>query len=135
MIRLQKPARDSRPNIVFPALMAYWFAYCIYRLERLRHHPNSIDCALAIIMGSLAGIAWLWTTPPRLKELRLNRLWMLLLVLPFLIAIVALWSNRQVIGWTFLILGVAAQGVLVFMLPRETLADAAIRPIDNDGKP
>jgi hypothetical protein len=133
MIRFQKPARDTRSSVVFPALMAYWFAYCIYPMQRLRNHP--FESTLAIIMGAFAAIAWLWTTPPRLKELRLNRLWMLPLVLPFLIAIVALWSNRQVIGWTFLILGVAAQGVLVFMLPRETLADAAIRPIDNDGKP
>jgi hypothetical protein len=134
MIRFERPNKDRRGDIVFPALMAYWFAYYTYRLDRIRLHPNSLDSVLAIFFGALTGIGWLWFTPPRLKELRLSRLWVAPLALPFLIAVVALWNNWRIAGWVFLILGVAAQGTLVFMVRPETSDQETLNSIGPGGE-
>jgi hypothetical protein len=115
MIHFQKPPRAGRGNVVFPALMAYWFAYCIYRLDRIRLHPNSMDATLAAIMGLLAGGAWLATTPARLRQLRLSKAWSVALAAPFALSIFALWYGRNPAGWLLLVFAVLAQWLLVFL--------------------
>jgi hypothetical protein len=100
--------------------MAYWLGYCLYRLDRIRLHPNEIDAALAIIMGLFSGIAWLATTPARLKELGLSLFWMVLLAAPFGVSIFALWERRNLIGWILLAGAVLAQWLLVFLPPRKS---------------
>lgn len=117
MLHFRKPPKEQRPTIIFPAGMAYWFAYCIYRLDRIRFHPNSIDLTLAIVMGLLSGGAWLLTTPARLKELNLNNAWILVLAAPFALSILALWDRWEIVGWSMLAAGVLAQWSLVFLLP------------------
>jgi lysylphosphatidylglycerol synthetase-like protein (DUF2156 family) len=115
VICFQKPPREGRANIVFPALMAYWFAYCIYRLDRIRLHPNSIDATLAIVMGLLAGGAWLVTTPGRLHQLRLHKAWIIVMVSPFALSIFALWNQWNIAGWLMLVAALLAQWLLVFL--------------------
>lgn len=117
MIRFQKPPQEGRSTIIFPALMAYWFAYCIYRLDRIRLHPNSIDATLAIVMGLLAGGAWLATTPGRLHQLKLHQGWIIALVSPFMLSIFALWNSWNVAGWLMLAVALLGQWLLVFFSP------------------
>jgi hypothetical protein len=124
MLRFGKPSKEQRSTIIFPALMAYWFAYCVYRLDRIRLHPNSIDLTLAVIMGLLAGGAWLITTPTRLQELNLNRAWIVALVAPFALSILALWYGWDIVFWSMLAAGVLAQWGLVFLSPGAHAASA-----------
>jgi hypothetical protein len=124
MLRFGKPPKEQRPTIIFPAGMAYWFAYCIYRLDRVRLHPNSIDLTLAVVMGLLAGGAWLVTTPARLKELNLNKAWILVLSAPFAMSILALWYRWEIAGWSMLAAGALAQWSLVFLSPGANAASA-----------
>jgi hypothetical protein len=104
--------------------MAYWLAYCIYRLDRIRLHPNSIDLILAVVMGLFAGGAWLVTTPARLKELNLNNAWIVVLIAPFALSILALWYRWDVVGWSMLIVAALAQWLLVFLSPAASAAPA-----------
>jgi len=97
--------------------MAYWFSYCIYRLDRIRLHPNSIDLTLAVVMGLLSGSAWLATTPGRLNALQLSKFWLAALVAPFAVSIYALWIGLGITGWLTLVVGVLAQWLLVFLTP------------------
>ena len=115
MLRFAKPPKAQRSTIIFPALMAYWFAYCINVLDENRLHPNSIDAALAIVMGLLSGGAWLATTPARLRELKLNQAWIAALVAPFVLSIFALWNRWNILVWSMLVVGVLAQSLLVFL--------------------
>lgn len=124
MLHFRKPPKEQRPTIIFPAGMAYWFAYCIYRLDRIRFHPNSIDLTLAIVMGLLSGGAWLLTTPARLKELNLNKAWIIVLAAPFALSILALWDRWEIVGWSMLAAGVLAQWCLVFLSPGADPASA-----------
>jgi hypothetical protein len=124
MRRFRKPSKEERATVIFPALMAYWFAYCVYRLDRIRLHPNSIDLTLAVVMGVLAGGAWLATTPARLQELKLNKAWIAALVAPFALSILALWYWWDIVGWSMLIVGVLAQWSLVFLSPDANAASA-----------
>lgn len=124
MLHFRKPPKEQRPTIIFPAGMAYWFAYCIYRLDRIRFHPNSIDLTLAIVMGLLSGGAWLLTTPARLRELNLNKAWIIVLAAPFALSILALWDRWEIVGWSMLAAGVLAQWCLVFLSPGADPASA-----------
>lgn len=128
MLRFGKPPKEQRATIVFPAGMAYWFAYCIYRVDRASLHPNSIDLALAAVLGLLSGGAWLATTPARLRELNLHKVWMVALVVPFVLSILALWHRSNIVGWPMLIVGALAQWILVFL---STPADATPAPSEN----
>jgi hypothetical protein len=128
----QRPDKERRPEIIFPAGMAYWFAYCIYRLDRIRLHPNEIDLALAITMGLLSGGAWLAFTPARLRELCLSRLWMFPLVVPFAASMFALWNGWSVTGWVSLVIAVLAQWILVFLAPR---GGPAVPRTESSGEP
>lgn len=116
-MHFQKPSKESRPIIIFPALMAYWFAFCIYRLDRIRLHPNSVDSALAIIMGLFAGCAWMATTPGRLHQLRLHKAWIIPLIGPFALSIFALWNGWNIAGWFILAAALLVQWLLVFLAP------------------
>ena len=124
MLRFGKPPKQQRSTVQFPALMAYWLAYCIYRLDRIRLHPNSIDLILAVVMGLFAGGAWLVTTPARLKELNLNNAWIVVLIAPFALSILALWYRWDVVGWSMLIVAALAQWLLVFLSPAASAAPA-----------
>lgn len=124
MLRFGKPPKQQRLTVQFPALMAYWLAYCIYRLDRIRLHPNSIDLILAVVMGLFAGGAWLVTTPARLKELNLNNAWIVVLIAPFALSILALWYRWDVVGWSMLIVAALAQWLLVFLSPAASAAPA-----------
>jgi hypothetical protein len=104
--------------------MAYWFAYCFYRLDRIRLHPNSIDATLAIVMGLLAAGAWLATTPARLEELNLNKAWIVALAAPFASSLLAPWYRWDIVDWTMLAAGVLAQWSLVFLSPGASAASA-----------
>jgi hypothetical protein len=117
MLRFRKPPKENRSAIIFPALMAYWLAYCVYRVDRVRLHPNWIDLTLAVVMGLLAGGAWLVTTPARLEELNLNKAWIVALCAPFALSILALWYRCDVVVWSMLAAGVLAQWCLVFLSP------------------
>jgi|HubBroStandDraft_1064217.scaffolds.fasta_scaffold11805_2 hypothetical protein len=117
MLRFRKPPKENRSTIIFPALMAYWFAYCVYRVDRVRLHSNSIDLALAVVMGLLAGGAWLVTTPSRLEQLNLSKAWIVALVAPFALSILALWYRCDGVGWSMLAAGVIVQWCLVFFSP------------------
>ncbi|MGB7265543.1 MAG: hypothetical protein WBC92_08515 [Terracidiphilus sp.] len=117
MVNFVKPPKEQRSTIIFPALMAFWFAYCIHVLDRIRLHPNPIDLTLAVIMGLLAGSAWLATTPARLEQLNLNKAWTVALVVPFALSILALWYRWEILGWSMLAAGVLAQWCLVFLVP------------------
>ena len=97
--------------------MAYWFAYCIYRLDRIRLHPNSIDATLAIVMGLFAGCAWMATTPGRLHQLGLRKAWIVPLVGCFALSIFALWNGWNVTGWCMLVAALLTQWLLVFLAP------------------
>ncbi|MGD0731610.1 MAG: hypothetical protein ABR956_10105 [Terracidiphilus sp.] len=124
MLKFGKPQKEQRSTVVFPALMAYWFAYCVYRLDRIRLHPSSIDLTLAVIMGLLAGGAWLVTTLARLEELNLSKAWIVALVAPFALSILALCFRWDVAFWSMLAAGVLAQWSLVFLLPGANAASA-----------
>jgi hypothetical protein len=124
MLKFGKPPKEQRSTIIFPALMAYWFAYCIYRLDRIWLHPNSIDLTLAVIMGLLAGGAWLATTPARLEELNLSKAWVVALAAPFALSILALCYRWKIVFWSMLAAGVLAQWSLVFLSPEANAASA-----------
>ncbi|MGA7343389.1 MAG: hypothetical protein WBE72_12515 [Terracidiphilus sp.] len=128
----RRPAKEERAGIVFPASMAYWFAYCTYRVDRNRLHPNEIDLAGAITLGLLSGAAWLVTTPTRLRELSLSKLWMFPLVIPFAASIFALWRGWSVIGWVLLVIAAMAQWVLVFLAPRK---GSGVPQSESSGEP
>lgn len=123
-----KPPKEERSTIIFPALMAYWLAYRVYRVDRIPLHPNSIDLTLAVVMGLLAGGAWLVTTPARLKELTLNGTWTVAFVPPFALSILALWYHLEILGWITLGIAVMAQWILVFLLPRKNEAAPVANP-------
>jgi uncharacterized membrane protein YhaH (DUF805 family) len=99
--------------------MAYWFTYCIYRLNRIRLHPSFIDSTLAIVMGLFAGGAWLATTPKRLHQLNLHKAWLIALASPFALSIFALWKRWDIAGWLMLAASLLAQWLLVFLSPVE----------------
>ncbi len=132
MLSFGKPPKEQRSTIIFPALMAFWFAYCIHVLDRIRLHPNPIDLALAVIMGLLAGVAWLVTTPAQLEQLNLNKVWIAALVAPFALSILALWYRWDIVGWSMLAAGVLAQWCLVFLVPD---ADAALAQSNGSSEP
>ena len=75
-------------------------------------------------MGLLSGGAWLLTTPARLKELNLNKAWIVALVAPFALSILALWDRWDIVGWSMLAAGVLAQWSLVFLSPDANAAPA-----------
>lgn len=132
MLRFAKPPKAQRSTIIFPALMAYWFAYCINVLDRDRLHPNSIDATLAVGMGLTAGGAWLVTTPERLKQLNLSSAWIVALAAPFTVSILALWFRWNILGWSMLVAGALVQWLLVFLSPAATAAPAQSKePIEQ----
>jgi hypothetical protein len=119
-MQFQRPAKQDRSSIVFPALMAYWFAYCIYCVFRPRgiiQHPDSLLATITCVMGAFSGGAWLVTTPARLKQLELGRAWMVVLVAPFALSILSLCYRWEIIGWSMLVAAVLLQGLLVFLSP------------------
>lgn len=124
MLRFGKPPKEQRSTVIFPPLMAYWFAYCVYRVDRIRLHPNSIDLTLAVVMGLLTGCAWLVYTPARLTGLNLNKAWIVALVAPFALSTLALWYRWDIVGWSMLAAGVLAQWSLVFLSPDANAAPA-----------
>ncbi len=119
MIRFRKPERDGGANVFFPALMGFWFAYFIFQLDGQMLYPFKTAAVLAISMGLVAGIAWLISTPARLKGLRLNRWWMLPLAAPFAVALLASWRGLSVVCWVSLIVASLAQWLLAFMAPQD----------------
>jgi hypothetical protein len=125
-------SRESRADRQFPALMAYWFAFCLYRLDRDRLHPSGFDGTFAIIMGLVSGACWLAFTPARLKKLGLTRLWMVPLAIPFGVAIFGIWTGWDVVCWVALAIGAAAQWLLVFRMPSGALEQA---PGDGPAEP
>jgi len=117
MFRFRKPGKENRGNIVFPALMAYWFAYCLLVLDHSGFRHFGMDGVLASIMGLIAGVCWLIFTPTRLKELQLNGLWMVVLGAPFALSVLAIWKGWNVVCWISLAIAVMAQWLLVFLSP------------------
>jgi len=125
MIRFRIPKRGNQ-NVLFPALMAHWFAYCLLRLDANRLNLSGMDSVLALTMGLPTGIAWLVFTPARLRMLGLGQLWMLPLAVPFTLSIFAIWIGWHVVFWVTLAIGTLVQWSLVFLvrqevaLPRQT---------------
>ena len=98
--------------------MGYWLAFCIFRFERYRLHPDNFDATIAFILGLLSGGVWLFSTPGYLRKLGLSRIWMTALVAPYVVSVTALWNGWNVIGWAALIVGVLAQFGLGFIQPK-----------------
>jgi hypothetical protein len=131
MFRFQKPDKGNRSNTIFPALMAYWFAYCLLRLDHNGFRHFGMDSVLASIMGLVAGLAWLISTPVRLRELHLNRFWTVALVAPFALSVLAIWKGWNIVCWISLAFAVLAQWLLVFLLPHRDAAPAGIEGRDE----
>ena len=55
MDQLQDSPKKRRYRQPPPAVMGYWLAYCIYRLERYRLHPDNFDATIALVFGLLSG--------------------------------------------------------------------------------
>jgi uncharacterized membrane protein YhaH (DUF805 family) len=118
VIRFQKPQRGNQ-NVLFPALMAHWFAYCLFRLDGNRLNLSGMDSVLVMTMGLPTGIAWLAFTPARLRDLGLSRLWMLPFLVPFALSILAIWKGWHVLCWVTLIIGASVQWSLIFLVRQE----------------
>lgn len=131
MNRSERLSRSERSNRIFPALMAFWFAFCLAQLyqDGFRHFGGltGIDA----MVGLVSCVAWLVTTLPRLGKLKLNQLWMAVLALPFAVAVFALWKAWSAAFWVALLIGVIAQFSVYFLGPRS--AEPSIQS-DNPGE-
>ncbi|HEV2135071.1 MAG TPA: hypothetical protein VGR47_12605 [Terracidiphilus sp.] len=128
----EKLSRSERADRIFPALMAFWFAFCLAGLYQDGLRQFGMTTTIDAAVGLFCCIAWLVSTPARLDKLELSRFWTVVLAAPFVVAVFALWKGWSAIFWVALLIAVVAQFVIYFLAPRN-----AVRPNQstNGGEP
>lgn len=129
MNRSRKLSRSQRSNRLFPALMAFWFAFCLANLHQDGLSRIGMMTTIDAAVGLICCVAWLVSTPARLDGLKLSGLWTAVLAVPFAVAIFALWKGWSVIFWVALLIAVIAQFALYFLSPR------SVGPTDQAANP